>query len=637
MARVSMKKRFSFFDVAFCVLLAVFVITALFSFCSFKGTGKSFTYQADKEYTAAFEVKGATTAKVKTVCVNVGAAHVKVGENVIVSIRRSADKGSRPTVKFGSEQTVGNIYSQDKKGESGKLFNWLTFEVASEKTTGILSVSANKNIEINEIVCFDEDGTQIPLTVSKKYTTGYSDAKNAVDRQNSYVGKTSIKYLITEEEAYTLTAVRNMMLGDKYADGSVYNVDGRFGAISTALYLPAVALFGPSTGAIRVTSLFYTALALVFLYLFAKLLFKDDKSAFILSLFAVLGGLFITSGVLGVPHALIAFSLIASLYFIYRFFSQGVSSQNPAKSGLSVLYSGLFSALALAVDITCIFPVLGVVALFVFGLRRQQAAYALAVEKTPENEKKEEIAAKEKGVYEYKTKVCIGYAVLSFIVGFFFLLLLGTLFAYSAYVRAFDDPAAPSLGFASLLLKSVKTAAGANITSYTYHNATVAAGWLIPWKAATFFFGGKTYQTWSAFINPALSIAALASLLFCGVAVAVDFKNKQSSKAALRVRRIFFVFLFGTLLTAVGALFTKHLSTAFALSFLPFFLGFIPLAIKIAEEKSGKLASILLCVVAAIALLCFVFAIPSLFGFEIPANMAKLFTWMTPRANGFFR
>ena len=635
MNKKTYQKRLSFFDVAFYVLLAVFVVTALFSFCSFKSTGKSFTYQAKKDYVAVYEVEG-STAKVKTVYVNIGSVYTNIGENALITVKRSANKTTKPSVKFGDEQLVGNIYSANGKGESGKLFNWLVFDASSEKTTGLLSITADKNVEINEIVCVDKDGKQIPLSVNKKYTTGYKDAKNAVDAQNSFRLNSSVKYNFTEEEAYTLTAVNNMLLGDKYTENSVYHVDGRFNTLATALYLPAVATFGVSTGALRITSLFYTALALVFLYHFAKLLLKDDKSAFILALFTVFGGLAFTSGVVGVAYAVIFFALSGSAYCMYRFFSQGVSSQNPVKTALPVLYSGVLGALAIAIDVACAIPVAGVLALFLLGLRRQKTAYSLTVEKITQNDK-EETADTEKAVYQYKNKLCIGYASIGFVIATFILWLLGGILGYSSYVRAYDNPADPTMGFASILAKGIKTTVGANLTKYIFFNATVPAGWFIPWKAATFYQAGDNVLTWSAFINPVLTVSALVSVVYCAVKVGVDFKNKENGKSALRLRRIFFVLVAGTLLTCFQSSLTNHLSTAFALWFTPFYFAFIPLALKTLSEKNQKLSDILLCVLAVAVITVFTLSIPASFGFEVAESGAKFFQWITPRANGFFR
>ena len=63
---------------------------------------------------------------------------------------------------------------------------------------------------------------------------------------------------------------------------------------------------------------------------------------------------------MGAPYALVACFLVASLYFMYRFFSKGISSQHIVKGGLNVLFSGLFAALALAMNTLAIFPAAGI-------------------------------------------------------------------------------------------------------------------------------------------------------------------------------------------------------------------------------------------------------------------------------------
>ena len=172
-----------------------------------------------------------------------------------------------------------------------------------------------------------------------------------------------------------MTSIHTVLGGGAIASGSVYNVDRDFNSLATVLLLPSVAVFGDSTFALRLTPFLATCATLILVYLFGSLLFKDEKYGFAFALLFAVGGLATTVGRLGAPYALLACFLVASAYFMYRFFSKGISSEHVVRGGLNVLFSGLFAALALAMNFLSIFPVAAILALFGFGMRRQKLAY----------------------------------------------------------------------------------------------------------------------------------------------------------------------------------------------------------------------------------------------------------------------
>lgn len=143
--------------------------------------------------------------------------------------------------------------------------------------------------------------------------------------------------------------------------------------------LPSVVIFGDSPFALRLTPFLATCATLLFVYLLGSLLFKDEKYGFIFAFIFAVGGLATTVGRMGAPYALVSCFLVASLYFMYRFFSKGISSQHIVKGGLNVLFSGLFAALTLAMNTLAIFPAAGILTLFGFGMRRQKLAYQNAL------------------------------------------------------------------------------------------------------------------------------------------------------------------------------------------------------------------------------------------------------------------
>lgn len=643
-------KKHGFFDVAFAILLALFFLVGIFTVGSFQGTGKSVTCRTGDEHLAVFEVKSASSAKVKTVYLNVGTIYAETGADVTLSVKRASTKSvsSAPSIAFGDVK-LGNVYSAKGTGKNGALFNWVEIPSDDAKTVALLSVSADANFELNEIVAVTESGASVPLQVNAKFSKGYASPLKklapAVDAQNSYTGETAVKYNFTQEEAYTMIAVKNVMLGSSFTDGSVYHVDGRWNALSTLLYLPSVALFGNCTMAIRLPSLIATTVALLFTYLTAKLLFKDDKSAFVLTFLIAIGGLALTAGVVGVPYSFVFSAMIASAYFMLRFFSEGISSKNPLAGARKILYSGLFAAVAVAIDLLCLIPTLGVLALFVFGLKRQKAAHAYALEKiAPENE---EAKSRENAIYTYKTKISYGFALLSFVVATFVFLLIGAILTYSAFVRAYDSPADPKLGFATLLFKGIGGAFRTNVTEYTLANASSPFAWFLPLHAAALYDGitpaalGR-YLGFNAIVNPALCVFSLFAFAYSTFALVKDASRGVDTKESKRNKRIYFTALIGTLAFVLAGLCVKNANTAYALGFTTCYFAFIPLALKLVSERSKKpcarkVSDILLCVIAVLAFTCFVLSLPSTFGFELSGRLAeKLFGWMSAFNNGFF-
>lgn len=450
------RNAFGFFDIAAAILLAVFFLFgALFS-CSFKKTGDSSLIYSDESYLAVFETDGVSNANVRSVYLNVGEVHAKKGEKVSVTVKRSSSKSNKPSLSFlPKDQTSSASFAAQT--DEYLSFNWLEITPESSKTVALLSVESTRPFRLNEIVCLDETGNLVPLTVSVKYSEGYADAKSelrgAVDAPSSFTNKTSSKYVYTEKESRLMTAVQALRSGRAYADDVSYYQAKDVSFLAAAFFLPTVSLFGVSTGALRLTALLFTTIALAFCYLVAKTLFKSGKNGLIALLFFTATALPYSLSVTGGQTALLFCALALSAYCALRFFSYGVSSKNPVKSGLSVLFSGIFSALALAIDYRTIFPVCGILLLLSFGVKRQKRAHEYALSKISEEDTQER--RKETASYRRKNKLVFGYAAISFLVATLVFLLVGTIIGYHALVRIYDDPKSPALGFLTLLFKSL--------------------------------------------------------------------------------------------------------------------------------------------------------------------------------------
>lgn len=601
-------KKITFFDVAFAVVLFLFFFISLFTCGSFKSTNSSATIKSQENYLAVFEVKGTTKAYVKSVHLSIGHISAMDGEELLVTIKTSTNKTTQPRNSFGEDASQKADGVKIVAGKEGNYLPYNFFKVVSDKENGqettCISIKANIPFVLHELVCVDKDGEVVPLTVSKTLSKEYvhpvDTLKGAVDAPESFSLKNSARYRFTEQESRMMTAIDNMLLGKSYLDGFVYHANTGAGALATAVYLPSVALLGHSVGALRLTAVLLTTLALAFSYFFVKLLTKSDKNGFIASLFFVLSALPFTAGRLGTPNALIFCTLIGSAYYMLRFFAQGVDGEKVKTSALPILWSGLLSAVAIAVDLTAIFPVLGICVLLAFGLRRQKLAHAVALsEITQEDEQR-----KEQVNYRYKNTIVWGYAVLSFIVGSFVVILLGGVVGYNSFVRAYDNPSSPVLGFMALLFKS---------TSAQNIGLSNPFALLLP-LAHLQLIDSTAYFT--AFFNPVVLVAAVCSAVYAVVLAVLSLIKKQNGKEQKRLRRITLILLSALVSSLLQATLVKELSLLCALPCALSLIAFIPLAYGQIEKRHKLIADIILCVTVSLSAAFFLLTLSQIFGLE---------------------
>lgn len=701
------RKKLSGWLKGFIVLFVLFFAAGFATLGSFRTTGKAFGYTTGEGNLAAFNLdKASGQSKLVSVYINVGNIYVAAGSDITVTVKRSTTQSTKPSISVGSV-TLGNIYSLKEKGKDGANFNWVRVAYKEDGVNAAcITVSATGNFDLNEIVCIADDGKPIPISVNTEYSQGFTSEQKklltrAIDAQNSFKNSGAAYYNLTQEEAYFMTSVHTVLGGRSIRSDNVYTVDTDFNSLATVLLLPSVAIFGDSPFALRLTPFLATCATLLFVYLLGSLLFKDEKYGFIFALIFAVGGLATTVGRMGAPYALIACFLVASLYFMYRFFSKGISSEHIVRGGLNVLFSGLFAALALAMNILTVFPVAGILTLFGFGMRRQRLAYrnallkCLPAEKTEPNalEETENSASEENGGeaflgeeqtsaeaeakkedgataiallgrkpkrlqadYRYKQKIAWGFAALSFLLATFVFMLLASVVTYNAYVKAFDkNPLAPSMSYASLLWKGISAPFKVtNITEYTDYNAANVLAWLLPLKAATVYdgileTGSSRYLAWNVSMNAAVCIACLVAFAFSTVSVVSElFTENRGARIHKRIRRIYLVLLGGLVLSMLSSAFVKNTSAVQSLLFGVFYIGFIPLAVKIAQPDeiglNGKgkpkksAADVILLVCLAVFCLFFAASVPSMYGFEVPTKAARyMFGWMSIADNGYFR
>jgi hypothetical protein len=308
------------------------------------------------------------------------------------------------------------------------------------------------------------------------------------------------------------------------------------------------------------------------------------------------------------PYAFVASALVASGYFMYLFFAKGISSNRVYKDGLNVLFSGIFAAFAMAMDTAAVFPVLGILALFAFGLRRQKLDYQLSLKKT---EGKEEtvttqagetltVNKAERGVkakYSEKKRVTWCYAVLSFVLTSVILLLLAAILCYPAAIRANDNT---DSGFIMHILKGAWFALRSGAAApFGEANASNVWAWLLPIKSATIYTGvngvaaGK-HLVWNVMPNLVINGLSLVALIGVTVKVSIDIAKGNKDKKALRLRRRYFILLGGLAAAMLGGCLKLYATPVYALFFSVVYTAFLPLAATlVAEEELTKVKKIL--------------------------------------------
>lgn len=634
------------YAIATAFLTVIFFLVGFFTMGSFAHSGEA--YYATKDTRAVVQLDlDENQTYVKEIYLNVGAVYaVGAEEEARLTVQTSTSKTST------SDSTWSNLasFSLTQAGLNGEngLFNWVNVAKDMKKGSSVVrrvSIKANVSFDINEIICIADNGKTIPLSVAEygNEDVDTEELEKVFDAQARFAFKSSAYRNFTQEEGKYLSYLRNLSLGSEYYQEDSYTFAEDFGALGTLLLAPSVALFGESVFALRLPSLLATSATLVGVFLLFSLLFRNEKYGFLASCLFVLGGLAWTAGRLGAPYAFVACALVYATYFAYLFFAKGVSEHNIAKGASKVLLSGLCLAAAVAVEGVAILPALGVFAVLAFGFIRQKKAFEYTVAKleTIEDEdKKKLLLRKQRMLYQNKLRACAGYLTVGSLIGYFFFIFLSTIICHNAYARAFGN-----LGFALLLGKNI--AAGFSVTASVL-NGAIAFAWFLPLKAATLYVNGGA--EWLAIANPALTVFALASLIASTVALVKN--RKATDKKNNRVRRVYSVLLSGTLLTALAAVIKGTNQTTGALAFYVFYYGFILLAAYLysgdgeeekkiedlacvqADEagkacKCRKLCKALWIAAVAAGVLCFVAAVPALFGFATFSAWTKIISLLT--------
>ena len=627
-----------FTKAALILVLALFVVGAC-TIGGFNGGGGACFLQADSS--VVFYLDYQNSATLDKVYINAGTAYTEIGSTYTITVR-TASATSTSDSPWGSSygfgaKTFSNVYSSSANAV-GTNYNWVQVRDESNDSTltstrRLVQITASCDMLINEVVFVDTNGSVIPAYVdydtvhaffnansSYQWDTfgtafrtqrGYDGLSNLVDAQYNYTAGNTAYSNFTEDEMYTLMQIENVVeLGSRgLSQGSVFNADTDHGTFAVLPYALSTLIFGRSAFGLRIVSVLFMAATVWMIWLLARELFargdsKKEGWAFLTACLFAGGGLALTVGRLGLYLPMLAFFIVGSFYFMYRFFDRGLSEEKPAKSACNILVSGLLFALAVASDPKMLLAGVGIVALFIAGVVRLERQYrakrqALRGEMREANAKETSrevmlenaAAAEEKsaalgGELSYARRLVYLLFFAAFVLGSFLLIVLSAIPSYSALVYLYDpNPASATAGIFDLLGHMFGDAFSlTNATSFTAGNAVNAFGWFIGLKGATLFSATAdgTYIALNAQVNLAMAVTALVGFLFLTVyailyCVTGGQKGAYASKHAPTVLRAYFVLLAGLVSALLPYLFAGQVSAAQSMLFNCFYLAFIPL------------------------------------------------------------
>ena len=709
--------RYSKFTKAAAILVLAFFVVCACTIGGFNSPGKAYYAQADSDIVFYLDYDGEkqnNLGQLGAVYVNIGAVYESVGTDFKLNFRRSSVSSSSWLSSNMGNVELGNIYSTAEGGVSGANYNWVKiFDYTAGSTTistsyRIVRLTVPSDMLINEVVFVDRGGDVIHAVVNASEartligesnwntvkggdkTTGdyfrqndrsaslgkWGDPSRLVDAQHNYTTGSSYYTNFTQDEMYTLMQIDNVLLGSLVQEGT-FVADTDSGPLSVLFPLLGTLIFGKSAFGLRIFSVLFTAAVVALVYIFGRRLFGRDGFAFLAAVLVAGGGLALTVGRLGLAFAPVAFFVLASYYFMYKFFEGGISAERPAKSACgSILASGIFFALAFAADPKAIRAAVGVLVLFVLGAVKQARAHSAAVhavrqemlDKNASETSEEAMFAnieacerQEDAMHAeqlYKNKLTYLLFILGFIVATLAVVMFAALPSYFAYVKLYDpNPANATTGIFSLAGSAIRDAFVLNnITAYTAANASSAFGWLIALKGATLYsaHGDNVYMALNAQLNIGMAITAFVGVLFMTVYAilyaATGGKNGQyATEHSPRILRAYLVLILGLVCSLLQYAFIGNVSAAHAFLFDIFYIAFIPLmfytvylhdageakmVLGIRMNATAKVLAGLLAVYAVVFLL----SLPMVFAIPLPPLAASIcFGWTTFLNNGFYR
>lgn len=685
----------------FLIVVLLFFLVGVSTLGSFRSTKQSCLLNSGMTAVFELSY-GKEQSNLCAVYVNIGNTYIEAGADATITFKRKSASGATWLTSNLGTYSFGNIYSQkgskDANGNLAANYEWLC--ITNGKTISsaytYIQVSVSSNTEINEIVFLADNGTPIEAKFDRTQSSGIAskEAEKMTDAQNSlrvkktmsedgktplYTPVNAFMFNFTDEEKYTLTQIHNVKNGSAVIQDAVYTADNGFNSLGTLAVMLGTCIFGESQFGLRIVPFLATVGLLVVLFYFARKLFKNDFCALVFLLLFAIGGLALTVGRIGAAYSLIALCLVSAFYCMSNFIISGIQDKHRGISALVVLAGFVLWGVALCMDSKMLLALPVLLGLFIYGMYKQKKAYVLRVahidaeeeaeeeriNALPQYERPSKEAAQEKTksfalrrkkelvCYDDKTRYCILYALTGAIaVPLILLLLAGLTTVYAmlachATASFHDGVVTFDVGVMQILARAFAHCFTAS-RAVTADNGMIALGWFFSAKGATLWtnHSESIYAAFNAQPNILISLSAAVAFIFSTLYVCTSRKNGNSS-AFKRICRTYAVLLCGMLTGLLPYLvYGTAASAVQSLLFYAFYIGFIPLAIMILSAPDAKVAANVpsfkvrkATYALFIAYFCvFLFALPMLFGFPIPAVMGKiLFSWMTLANNGFFR
>ena len=669
-------KKYSVFTRVTLIVALIFLVVGLACLGSFRGTGSAYELRTKGESDAeqpsvvfklptsvTEEVDGETTSvrlRVVAVYVNAGAVYQEAGESASLRIIWSGGTTFNSTLRR-ADLVFENFTADsgtDEDATVAQLYNWAAFPIPEDgwsvsSYSYVQLTARGSGVLVNEIVFvgekLDSDGERtgnlcvIPAAVYSATPLVGESSEDAVsaagallDRQNSIPTVSGFRFFsYSAEERSVLSLISEIRLGSAYGEGNVYEGERVYGAFGTDILTLGTLIFGMSPFGLRFFSMLAAFGALLFGASFVRRFSGSEKAGMIFAILFALAGFTLALGGLGTPLMLGVFFFAASLDLCHRFYARGMQ-----KTGfvgcLPLIGSGLFGACAVCVHGAFVIPVAGVAVLFALGMVRQFRARRYYLDKAigeaeaqPEQpvpadaQAAEELSPAKRKVaevvseYRYKNAAAVASFAASLVIGAFILAILAILPSYFAYVKLYDNPAAPSLNIFTLMWKVF---AG----GFVGVNAGVASGsaWSI-FRVISRADGAAYSAVWGAFVNPVCLLALAFAVLWIVRGIVRVMLAKEWGKAERRIVRETAIPLAGAFLCVVAALVAKD---AYVFVLLVYFFAFALAAsgVRTLTEAPGRFgkamrvtAWVLFGLLAAMFVLYFVFSV----GFPLPASL----------------
>lgn len=540
--------------------------------------------------------------------------------------RPSSDPNSLPVYDYVSRILiyVGEAYSADDDGNVIIHFDFKTdggtdtayseritasvpsgggrynvFEVydgaGSNRLDGLIRVKIHTphSFEFYEAAFYAADGRRLPI----KKTVNFEgvDGSKLHDEQTSLSVSSARAYRLTESECEIVEGIESLLTGGGYKGNK---------PLAVAAGLPLVALFGPSTFAVRLPSLIAGYFLILVLYMFIKRLFGSDGAAVLAALcFAALGALFMssfTSAVLPVLFAVLAYYLTVGVFIS----SSGYPATKPGASAL--LMTGVWCALAVAADSSICFALSGIPAVWAAVVVRAYRAY-----------KKTERAAEGLGkMHAYEQFRKFAFSCAKIMPTAFILIPAALTLLFYAITAA---PAASAEG-APFFAVAASSFAKGFVVNYSVNPALALVGFASEYRSGAYYF-----------LNAVPCLVCAASLLFTAIAVVFGGKGVLSSAKKGIFNKFMLIsaaFIPSLIAPALGFSASIVGMTATA----AFYSAYVPLCVTaLSEIFDNKVVKIVYYAAIIAFALSAVVAFPAVAGIDMPGWLENISLWNVVR------